>query len=133
VNYYPPQTSKTPRYAPIRAGNDLGRLFVVGEHPGSGMVGAEGLEPPTPCVWSTGATAKTNQEGGVACNPQNPVRDLYANRQEAGGAVDLATALRALADAGLPPEALAAAVEALVRASKAAAGPAARKRGAASA
>jgi hypothetical protein len=56
---------------------------------------------------------------------------------ESGGmrapSVSLADALRALADAGLPPESLAAAVEALVRASKAAAGSAAGQRGAATA
>jgi hypothetical protein len=34
------------------------------------------------------------------------------------GGLDLSSALRALADAGLPPEALAAAVEALMRAAR---------------
>src|SRR5204863_6226964 len=92
----------------------------------SRMVGAEGLEPPTPCVWSTGPKSKTDPQGGVARIPEKPVHAVYTEPRNPGGqpgtSVSLADALRAFADAGLPPDALAAAVEALVRASKAAAG-----------
>lgn len=52
-----------------------------------------------------------NRVPTVYTEPRNP-------GGQAGTSVSLADALRALADAGLPPDALAAAVEALVRASK---------------
>jgi hypothetical protein len=80
-------------------------------------VGAEGLEPPTPCVWSTAPGAKTGSDDPVARNPRIVVTGS-CHAVPSGGTIDLSAALRALADAGLPPDALAAAVEALMRAAR---------------
>ena len=57
----------------------------------------------------------TPQASGV--QSPNAVPIVYAKSAETGG-LDLSAALRALADAGLPPEALAAAVAALMRAAR---------------
>jgi hypothetical protein len=48
---------------------------------------------------------------------ENAVTDLCL-KSPAAGSIDLSAALHALADAGLPPDALAAAVEAILRAAR---------------
>src|SRR5262249_45380011 len=101
----------------------------AGHADGGGV--SEGIRTPDLRSHSPSGESENASLEGTRVRSSDPRTRRVREPANSGGAatsVDLPSALRALADAGLPPDALAAAVEALLRAAKRVPAPAAEPR-----